>query len=157
MSHCICVTMYQNSGDENWMLFSYNRQNSFHFSACLVFSNTQRDKCRFVSALSCHPSLFPHKLSIWPPCVFVLTDGMHNDLSLIPTFNSIDFASFDSQLQLISLISECAWSLTVKFLFKINQSFTLWPCCNLWGKHCGLSKFSSCRILSLTHMKNVNM
>ena len=60
------------------------------------------------SALSSNrPNLFPHKLSIWPPCHTVLTRGVHDDLNLIPAFRRMGFASLDCSSSLSSSVKVC--------------------------------------------------
>ena len=39
--------------------------------------------------------LFPHKLSVWPLCGNAFNGGRHSQLSLVPAFSRIWFASFD--------------------------------------------------------------
>ena len=43
------------------------------------------------SGHNANPRLFPHKLSIWPPCGTVLTAGIDDELSLIPCSKQLNY------------------------------------------------------------------
>ena len=78
------------------------------------------------SVLSCKPRLFPHKLSIWPPCCTLLTGGMHNDLNMIPASKWMSFASFDCKCYLLSSVHVCHclfWKLCLE-----STSLSLYCC-----------------------------
>ena len=79
-----------------------------------------------LSQLSCKPRLFPHKLSIWPPCCTLLTGGMHNDLNMIPASKWMSFASFDCKCYLLSSVHVCHclfWKLCLE-----STSLSLYCC-----------------------------
>ena len=73
--------------------------------------------------LHAKPCLLPHKLSFWPLYGAVLTGGLLSAVSLIQCSNECNFCLIWSQL--VSLIvSAHVLLLTLKVLFRINQSFT---------------------------------
>ena len=77
--------------------------------------------------LSWMPYLFPHKLSVSPPCGTVLTGGMHADLSVQIIIIHFIWLQVISRHQQIRLWRFCSKSTSL--------SLTLLLCFSLWGKH----------------------
>ena len=108
------------------------------------------------ATLSSESRLFPHKLSMWPPRPSVLTGGMHDNLSLIPTAKWRWFASPDRSWYVLS--SEgVRYHLFRRFFFFLyptslslschavsceeNMTIILGFCCccfPAWNKHCDI-------------------
>ena len=124
----------------------WNSCEIFRFG-CVDFSCVPCDCCSIISLLLClhvwhspfqqillrvlrwapSPTL-PHKLLMWPPCCSVLTNGMHNDWSLLRWL-------YYYSLSLV-ISEQHAPLLMLKVLFS---SFTLSLSFNLWRKRGGCS------------------
>ena len=88
-----------------WVFFSWKCCSGTAFNAVERRVGNQRG----LSALSSRPLLFPLKLLVCSTCGSVLTDGMHNDLSWIPSCKWMWFASYD-----------CSWGRSLPlFILKV--------------------------------------
>ena len=106
-----------------WMCFKITERTEFRVKPC---------------SMPQLPSLWSHKLSVWPPCGAVLAGGMHN-LSLIPLFKWM----LQNLLNLSTAynISCQQWHnyatpwLTLRVVFTFHQSCALLLCYSLLAKH----------------------
>ena len=115
----------------------------------LPYSNTWGE-CGIQGSLCSKHHLFPHKLSVWPPCGTVLNGGVHTEIIVKQWFQSDSSSQknviYFISLQFVSLVtSETAPLLILTVSFDINQSLTLLLCFSLWEKYGSYSLGFSCR------------